>query len=138
MKKLWKKIRYRIEWVFVMSLGWVLQRLSEKTAARMGRLMGALVWYLGVSRKTTIKNLENAFPEKEPGELKKIALSAYRQFGETMISLVRMPVNSIEKVKNQFEFVGLEGPGGMDTVGGFQAPWRLFPRGPHCQHSGII
>ncbi len=63
----------------------------ENTARHAGRLLGAAVWnILGIRRKQVLDSLGLAFPEKPPGELKKIGASCYRNLGEYFVEMFRI------------------------------------------------
>lgn len=103
-----KKLRYRIEYAFVLLGGALVRRLSLAQAQALGRLLGRAAFHLGVSRAMARDNIEKALGPGSPAERDALLLRAYAAFGQTMLELVYSPAISREQIAGQFEFEGLE------------------------------
>jgi KDO2-lipid IV(A) lauroyltransferase len=103
-----KALRYRIEYAFTLLMAWVLQRLSLDHAQGLGRAMGKLAYYLGLARGTTHSNLRHYLGVERRSERRRIAVEAYRNFGQTLAEVARMPVTDPADLEAWFDFQGLE------------------------------
>ena len=108
MRSRWKLIRYRLEWLGVRFLGWLIPRLSRKGAVRLARIAGALAAHLDRDgRRVALSNLAIVFGERySPAQRTRIARESYQQFASTMIDLFWNPrINE----KNWPEFIEFAG-----------------------------
>jgi Kdo2-lipid IVA lauroyltransferase/acyltransferase len=78
--------------VLVSFSGFFVRRVSRKTATSFACLLGDFVFYKVQYRsELVLKNLALAFPEKTPEEIKTIARNVYRNQGENIIEILRIP-----------------------------------------------
>jgi KDO2-lipid IV(A) lauroyltransferase len=103
-----KALRYRLEYAFTLLMAWVLQHLSLDHAQGLGRAMGKLAYYLGLARGTTHANLRRYLGLEKNADRRRIALEAYRNFGQTLVEVARMPVTDPADLEAWFDFQGLE------------------------------
>ncbi len=71
----------------------VLTALPIRTALAIGRFFGNLAYIVNYRRaKVAYANMRAAFDgEKEPSEIRKIVRALYRNFGQVLVEIVRMP-----------------------------------------------
>jgi KDO2-lipid IV(A) lauroyltransferase len=75
-------LRERVEYAALMALKGVLARLPLQRAVRLGAASGRLAMAADrINRPVATRNLEIAFPEKDPRSRQTILLAMYRNFG---------------------------------------------------------
>ncbi len=67
--------------------------LPVRAALKIGRLFGTLAYFLNYKRaKVAYSNMRAAFcKEKDPSEIRRIVKRLYRNFGETLVEILRIP-----------------------------------------------
>ena len=116
----------------------IIQRLSLRTASRLGRGLGAIGWLvLRRHRRIAIDNLTFAFAnEKSAAEIYRLARENFRRLGECYVTGVRTSAMSDTELDACVEFVGGENlprPGGpfhnlvfaTGHFGNFELPGRV-------------
>ncbi len=90
------------------SFGFVVRRLPVRAALAVGRTIGAIGYYLDTKHKAiAYSNLKNAFArKKKPSEIKQIVKEQFKNYGQNLIELLRLPF--LGRV-NLEEFVKVEG-----------------------------
>jgi len=106
--KTWKNTRYALEYVLTVAAAAALRRVSLEKAQAFGRFAGRAAFALGVARKATIANLTQRLGLADPAERRRIAGSAYANFGQTMSELAWMPALKPEELDGIFTFGGLD------------------------------
>ena len=133
-KKLKKEIRHRIEYVCVLVIVQLVRLMSLKTMLRFAQGFGSLAFSLvKVRRKTVLKNLQAAFPEKNEAELTSIAKRTYQNFAKMAFEYISFPKLSREDVLARCEIQNREhldwllenGKGGVLVAGHF-GNWELM------------
>jgi lauroyl/myristoyl acyltransferase len=106
----WKRIRYRLEWVGVKALGWLIPRLSRRGCAMLARGVGAAAFALDThGRKVTLANIEAALgDEYSPKEQVRIGRASYQSFARTMLDLFWAPRLARVGGEKYVDVVGLE------------------------------
>ena len=87
-----------------------IQALPLPAAARLGRALGRLAFYLsGRYRRVTLQNLTMVFGgEKSPEEIQKLARENFRNIGENYVCAIKTASMTYEELKPHVEFVGAE------------------------------
>ncbi|MEM1444412.1 MAG: hypothetical protein AAGF67_18850, partial [Verrucomicrobiota bacterium] len=82
-----KKIRYKLEWLGLAWLYFVIPLLPRRVAHGLSRLLGSLAFLADKrGRETALENLTLVFgEEKSPEEIRNIARDSYRHFAQTVI-----------------------------------------------------
>jgi KDO2-lipid IV(A) lauroyltransferase len=71
-----------------------------------GRGVGRFAYsVLGIRKKVTCDNLQQAFPEKNRTEIDDIARRTYIHFGQSIIEFLRMPIMSADYFREKIRFV---------------------------------
>lgn len=103
------KLKHRLEYAALFSLGLASRTISEKAAARAGTLLGDLAFdVFKFRRKVALDNLTMAFSERSRTEIEDIARRLYRNLGRNMLEFLRFPKMSSEDIKNKVRFIGQE------------------------------
>lgn len=72
--------------------GFILRNISRKASTVFAHFLGDFVYYVVHYRtRVVLKNLSLVFPEKRPEEIKTIARKVYRNQGENIIEVLRIP-----------------------------------------------
>jgi len=113
----WKMIRYRLEWLGVKALAFVIPRLPRRVCALLARGMGSLVFALDWrGRRVSVANLEAALGERYTApERLRIARASYQYFARTMLDLFWAPRLAAPGGGKYIELVGTEN---LDAVAG--------------------
>jgi KDO2-lipid IV(A) lauroyltransferase len=84
-------MKERIEYGVVASLVWLAKILSRSILYGIIRQIALLIYYAGSKRRAlTIRNLESAFGEKSPQEIKKLAREVYTELSKTVTEILLM------------------------------------------------
>ena len=104
----WKQVRYRLEWLGVRLLAFIIQRLPRSAAVRFGRVAGALAGHLDrEGRRVALSNLETVFGDRfSAKERAGITQHSYQQFASTMIDLFWNPCINARNWREFIEFDG--------------------------------
>ena len=89
----WKRLRYRLEWLGVRALAWVIPRLPRRACALLAKAVGSVAFALdGRGRRVTLANIEAAFGDRySPEERRRIGQTSYQNFARTMLDLFWAP-----------------------------------------------
>jgi KDO2-lipid IV(A) lauroyltransferase len=78
-----------IEYIPLRLLGWLAGRLQFKTAGKVGAALGSAAFRLSIRRKhIALDNLSKAFPDLTPGDVRAIALGAFRNYGTAVLEFL--------------------------------------------------
>lgn len=124
---MWKKIRYRLEWLALVTTLKIVPRLSRNTCDRLARIAGAVAARLDrAGRRVALANLASAFGDEfSPSRRREIVRESYQDFARTMLDLFWSPRLTSENFRDYLEFEGLEqmradaGPERSCMVGAF-------------------
>ena len=110
MKKIWKKIRYRLEWVGLEFLTRLIPRIPRRGVAWLARGIGTLGFALdGRGKKVALANIEVAFGDRyTPEERLEIARASYCGFARTMLDLLWAPALTPENYRRYMKVEGIE------------------------------
>jgi KDO2-lipid IV(A) lauroyltransferase len=122
MRSLWKKLRYRLEWLGLLLATKLVPLLSRKGCYRLALAVGELMSILDQhGRKVAISNLEVAFGDRfTPSERERIARESFQQFARTMLDLLWSPRLTRDNFPDYIEFENLE------EIGRAAGPERSF------------
>jgi lauroyl/myristoyl acyltransferase len=97
-------------YLLVRGLVALLQSLPLTTVARLGRMGGALAYWLDARhRRVALKNLAMCFGhEKSPAEISAVAKEHFRRLGENYACAVKTAAMTPEALRPHCEFVGAE------------------------------
>jgi len=102
-------MREELEYIAVRALTGLLGMLPRSAARAMGAGVGAAAYVLlGRLRRTGLRNLEIAFPEKTEAERKQILRTLYRNLGWLLGEFCQMPKYTPENTKDFLRYEGLE------------------------------
>ncbi len=98
-------LEYAVVWALVKLLG----ILPRRAARSVGACVGAVAYHLlGRLRKTGLRNLETAFPEKTEAERSKILRKLYRNLGWLLGEFCQMSKYTRENTRKFLRYEGLE------------------------------
>lgn len=110
MQRLWKRIRYRLEWLAIVTTLEIVPLLSRETCYRLAGTAGNLAARLDTrGRRVALANLEAAFGESlSTAEREKIASESYQHFARTMLDLFWSPHLNAQNYRDYIEFENVE------------------------------
>lgn len=110
MRAVWKKIRYRLEWLALKSVAKIVPLLSRKACYRLALFIGAMAATLDrAGRRVALSNLQVAFgDELSPGRRSEIVRESYQHFARTMIDLFWSPRLTRENYSRYIEVENLD------------------------------
>jgi KDO2-lipid IV(A) lauroyltransferase len=98
-----------LEYILVILFMGLVRLMPYSWALRLGSGLGWLVFRAWAKRRQiTIHNLAKAFPDKDPAEIKAIALKVYRNIGKTLIEFIATGEWSNDRLLTQVSFEGRE------------------------------
>jgi KDO2-lipid IV(A) lauroyltransferase len=100
-----EECEYAIVWMLVKLLGILPRRAARALGAGVG---AATCLLMGRLRKTGLRNLELAFPEKTAGERERILRRLYRNLGWLLGEFCQMPGYTRENTRSFLRYEGLE------------------------------
>lgn len=102
-------MREALEFAFCWTLLKTMGTLPRGLARRVGAGVGALAWHLVPRlRRTGMRNLELAFPEKTVAEREEILRNLYRSLGWQLAEFCHMPQYTPENAAGLMRYEGLE------------------------------
>jgi lauroyl/myristoyl acyltransferase len=109
-KRIWKRIRYRIEWLALVVALKLVPLLSRSACYELGGWLGSLIAHFDKrGRAVAVANLEAAFANRfAPNERDAIAHESYQHFIRTMLDLFWSPRLTSSNFRDYFEFEGVE------------------------------
>jgi Kdo2-lipid IVA lauroyltransferase/acyltransferase len=110
MKKRWKKLRHRAEWLLLVIAAAIVPLLSRRGCARLGYLLGGIVSVLDrPGRRVALSNLEAAFGgELSSSQRAKIVRQSYQSFAAAMLDVLWSPRLTKENFRRYIEIENLE------------------------------
>lgn len=99
----------RIEFFFFKFFYKLLKKIGLIRTRKLARFIGTIFFYfIPIRKKTVIKNLQTAFPDKPIKEIKNIAKKNYQNISITFCELMLIPYLSLEEIKTQVWYDNLE------------------------------
>ena len=107
---IWKKIRYRLEWLALAGAAKIVPLLSRNACYRLAQIIGALAATVDrAGRRVALSNLQVAFgDELSPGRRNEIVRESYQHFARTMIDLFWSPRLTSENYSRYIDVVNLD------------------------------
>ena len=132
--KVWKNVRHRVEYVFMLGFVLLAWMVSLKTILLAADVLG---WFafsvLRVRRRVVLDNLAQAFPEKSEKTRIEIARRTYQNFAKMIVEYIRFPLLDRDTVLSLCKVEGLEhldwaldGGKGAVMVAGHFGNWELM------------
>ena len=108
MRSGWKSSRYKVEWLGLRLLAFLIPRLPRSLVVQVGRIAGALAARFDFEgRRVALSNLEAAFGDRfSAAERARITRQSYQQFSSTMLDLFWNPQITADNWREYIEFVG--------------------------------
>lgn len=100
-----KWLEYAVVWALVRLLGALPRGMARAAGAGVGRVAYRL---MGRLRKTGLRNLERAFPEKSEMERERILRRLYRNLGWLLAEFCQMPRYTRENTQAFLRYEGLD------------------------------
>ena len=93
MRSIWKKIRYRLEWLGLLLAAKIIPLLSREACVQLANTLGELMSTLDrQGRKVALSNLEAAFGDRfSASEREEIVRESFQHFARTMLDLLWSP-----------------------------------------------
>ncbi|MBK7630752.1 MAG: lysophospholipid acyltransferase family protein [Ignavibacteriales bacterium] len=94
-----------LEYILFLLLSYLCRFLGLNLSRKFSSLISFFFFYLLPIRKDVVfNNLKNAFPEKPPGQINKIAYGSYKSFAITLVEILFLPWTSDEQIKKVVNF----------------------------------
>jgi Kdo2-lipid IVA lauroyltransferase/acyltransferase len=122
MLSLWKRVRYRLEWIGVLIAARLIPLLSRKSCFHLAQMLGAIISILDRDGyRVALKNLEIAFgDELSQHDRRKIARESFQHFARTMVDFLWSPNLTRENFSHYIELQNFEecarGAGGNGLI----------------------
>jgi len=109
MLSLWKRVRYRLEWIGLLIAARLIPLLSRKSCFHLAQMLGAIISILDRDGyRVALKNLEIAFgDELSQHDRRKIARESFQHFARTMVDFLWSPNLTRECLSMACGFAGL-------------------------------
>ena len=110
MKRRWRKIRYRLEWLCLVSLRWLVPKLPRRAVVLLADVIGTIGYYCDKrGRPVALANLVAAFGDHYSlAQRQQIVCASYREFGRTMLDLFWAPALTPENFRRYMRIENLE------------------------------
>ncbi len=100
-----QRFEYAIVWILVKTLGALPRPLARAVAIGVGKMVYVLHSRL---RKTGLRNLELAFPEKSPAERQQLLRGVFTSLGRQLAEVCRFPKYTLQNVDEVMIYDGFE------------------------------
>jgi len=131
--------KHYLEYLAVRGIAILFAPLPFPILGRIGSVLGSFAYHvIGIRRRVAIDNLQHAFPEKSPAEIREIAHRTYQNFGRTFVQFAGMSRADTHSVRQCIDFnqqgkqllsrVLEEGKGGIIVASHF-GNWELLHLG---------
>jgi len=109
-RSLWKKLRYRVEWLGLLLAARVVPLLPRAAVVHLANILGETMSILDRhGRKVALSNLEVAFGDSFlPEEREEIVRDSYQHFARTMLDLLWSPRLKAENFREYIELENIE------------------------------
>jgi Kdo2-lipid IVA lauroyltransferase/acyltransferase len=113
MRSVWKRFRYRLEWIGLVLATKLVPLLSRRQCFYLAGFIGSLVCIFDrQGRKVALSNLEVAFGDRyTPRNRRRIARESYQHFARTMLDLLWSPRLTRENFSRYIELKNFEETG---------------------------
>ncbi|MEA3477233.1 MAG: lysophospholipid acyltransferase family protein [Bacteroidota bacterium] len=91
------------------SLAWIISKLPFYCLYRFSDFLSFLLFYIFRYRKTVVfQNLQNAFPDKDHKEIRKIARKYYRNLADIILEVIKLRSITTDQLLKRFSFENIE------------------------------
>jgi KDO2-lipid IV(A) lauroyltransferase len=111
------KLKHRIEYALFRAAIAGTDVLSDERAARIGAIVGALGYPLGVKKKVVERNLRIAFPDASDERIAELARASYAHLGRETMMMLRLSSMTRPQILQRTRIVD-EAPGRADYLKG--------------------
>jgi Kdo2-lipid IVA lauroyltransferase/acyltransferase len=102
-------MREALEYAFAWTLLTAFRLLPRRAAMTAGALSGAVAWHaLPRLRRTGLRNLELAFPDRPQAERERILRKLYESLGRQLAEFCQMSRYTVENTRGRIRYEGLE------------------------------
>lgn len=110
MRRQWKRIRYRLEWLGLFLATKLVPLFSRRSCYHLARTAGALLSFLDRQRyQVALSNLEVAFGDRlSPRQRREVARESFQHFARTMVDLLWSPRLTQENFSRYIELQNFE------------------------------
>ncbi|HEX4638729.1 MAG TPA: hypothetical protein VH170_04515 [Chthoniobacterales bacterium] len=110
MRSIWKKIRYRLEWLGLLAASKLVPLLPRKACTQLANALGEAMSILDRhGREVALSNLEVAFgDELLPEQREEIVRESFQHFARTMLDLLWSPRVTAENFRDYIEVENIE------------------------------
>lgn len=100
------RLLQQIEYRAYRAVAHFVRSRSEESVARWGERLGALARrVLGRRDRLALANMQSAFPEKDPAELRELLDRCWRHFGREVLGYIRMQGLPLDRIAELCPFV---------------------------------
>jgi KDO2-lipid IV(A) lauroyltransferase len=109
-RAVWKKFRYRLEWLALKSVATIIPLLSRKACYRLGQAIGALAAKIDHrNRPVALSNLETVFGNTlTPARRNELVRESYQHFARTVVDLFWSPSLTRQNYSKYIDVENLE------------------------------
>ena len=110
MRSIWKKIRYRLEWLGLLLAAKIIPMLSRNACVHLANVLGEMMSIVDRhGRDVALSNLEAAFGDQLlQSQREQIVCESYQHFARTMLDLLWSPRLTAENVSKYIELENVE------------------------------
>lgn len=110
MKRYWRKIRHRLEWLCLESLSWLVPHLPRRLIVWLANVAGTVAYYADkCGRRVALANIAAVFGDRYSVQQRsQIARASYRNFSRTMMDLFWAPALTPKNFHRYLKIENLE------------------------------
>ena len=102
----WKN---KVEYLALRAVTRIVQSLSPSTAVKMGRTLGAIVYYfIPIRRSVVVQNIRSAMPTLSKKQTLQIARNTFMMFGQNFFEFMRTPVRTAQEISQRVHMHNVE------------------------------
>ena len=125
--------RHHLEYGALAGLAAVCRALPRGVALGVGAAVGELGWLLRIRRSLVLANIAQALPDLEPRDTRRLAARAARNFGRSVVEIIRVAGGDRRRLAEIVTFAGLDdlraaaaAGSGAIVVTPHLGPWGLY------------
>ncbi len=125
-------LRHHLEYAGLIALAAVCRTGPRPAALAIGAALGEIGWLLRLRRSLVLANIAQALPALPPGDRRRLGARAARNFGRSVVEIVRVGGRDRERLAGIVQFTGLAGlrqaaaGRGAVVVTPHLGPWGLY------------